>query len=75
MDALAWNTDGCLEATSDDKITCKCNHLTDFSLIMGVVENEHDEKWNYIKDMLSNVLGLASIISLMITQLLKHCVQ
>ena len=67
-----WSRDGCeREASNDTTIVCRCTHLTDFSLIVGYKTDQDDPVLNYIS---YGVCG-ASVLALIITQIIKHCVK
>lgn len=73
---LEWDVNGCkkdIKNSVDGQVTCLCNHLTDFSLIMGVVEN--NDNLRKVKEYLSNGLGIVSITCLIVTQILRHFVK
>ncbi|KAI2801454.1 hypothetical protein BLOT_011006 [Blomia tropicalis] len=66
----SWSSDGCwlkMSASSIDKSICVCNHLTSFSVLMDVSGTEEPSQ---LKNVLTIVCTVASVICLAITIIL-----
>ncbi|XP_070579546.1 uncharacterized protein [Ptychodera flava] len=63
-----WKTDGCQATTSGDgQVTCDCNHMTNFALLMQMVDFEVSAPDSAALTWISRVGSVFSLIALVIT--------
>ncbi|XP_072050044.1 uncharacterized protein [Amphiura filiformis] len=68
FDILNWSTSGC-ESTSyiNNRVTCHCNHLTNFAVLVDVTYRHTGTESNVILDTVTMIGCLVSIVALLIT--------
>ncbi|XP_074606633.1 adhesion G protein-coupled receptor L3-like isoform X2 [Acropora palmata] len=68
-----WSRKGCsLEKSDDNKIICTCNHLTNFAVLMQVVENEVTSKHLVAMEMITYV-GCALSLTAEALTIIAYC--
>ncbi|XP_071793327.1 adhesion G-protein coupled receptor G7-like [Asterias amurensis] len=70
-EAGSWSTDGCKRAnTTTDKISCECDHATNFAILMDVKGQKRTEdglSFTPALDVISQIGGALSVIALSLT--------
>ncbi|XP_033630027.1 adhesion G-protein coupled receptor G4-like isoform X2 [Asterias rubens] len=70
-EAGSWSTDGCKRAdTPTDKVSCECNHATNFAILMDVKgQKRTDDGLSFTPalDLISQIGGALSVIALSLT--------
>ncbi|XP_071797060.1 uncharacterized protein [Asterias amurensis] len=70
-EAGSWSTDGCKRAnTTTDKISCECDHATNFAILMDVKGQKRTEdglSFTPALDIISQIGGALSVIALSLT--------
>ncbi|XP_071797061.1 uncharacterized protein [Asterias amurensis] len=70
-EAGSWSTDGCKRAnTTTDKISCECDHGTNFAILMDVKGQKRTEdglSFTPALDVISQIGGALSVIALSLT--------